>query len=53
MSATADSASSTSARSSSSSGVWRSALRLGMAEEAQGQPVDRVLHLLDQPRQRR
>jgi hypothetical protein len=24
-----------------------------MAEEAQGQPVDRVLHLLDQPRQRR
>jgi hypothetical protein len=26
---------------------------LGVAEEAQRQPVDRVLHLLDQPRQRR
>jgi hypothetical protein len=26
---------------------------LGVAEEAQRQPVDRMLHLLDQPRQRR
>jgi hypothetical protein len=25
---------------------------LGVAEEAQRQPVDRVLHLLDQPRER-